>query len=217
MEASFWHAKWEQNQIGFHLDHINPYLQRHWPELGLSGGTVFVPLCGKSLDLTWLARQGFSPVGAELDRRAVEQLFDEQGMVPTITPEPPLHRFAGAGIEVLQGDFFALTPDHLPRCDAFYDRAALIALPEQMRARYVTQLAALVPAGARGLLVTLEYPQAQLAGPPFSVPESEVQALLAPHFELELLSRQDVLADNGRFQAKGVERLEECCYRLVRR
>ncbi|MBY5992990.1 thiopurine S-methyltransferase [Ferrimonas balearica] len=217
MEAAFWHDKWERGLTGFHLDHINPYLAQHWPALGLDREPVFVPLCGKSLDLAYLAGEGHSVLGAELNTLAVESLFAALGSVPTPQNEGAHRRYTLDELSVLQGDFFQLKPAQTAHCRAFYDRAALIALPEPMRQAYVEQLAALVPSGAVGLLVTLDYPQQAMSGPPFAVAAEEVSRLLTPHFELTPLAQHEVLADNPRFVAKGVPWLNEAVYKLVRR
>ncbi|MBY6187129.1 thiopurine S-methyltransferase [Marinobacter hydrocarbonoclasticus] len=218
MEAAFWHDKWERGVTGFHLDHINPYLAEHWPQLKLNAHTpVLVPLCGKSLDLAYLAGEGHQVVGVELNTLAVESLFAQLGDVPKPQADGALQRYQLDELAVLQGDFFQVTPGQVPADAAFYDRAALIALPEAMRARYVTKLAELVHPGAVGLLVTLDYPQDTMAGPPFAVAEGQVREYLEAHFDVTQLASHDVLADNPRFVAKGVPWLKEQVYHLVRR
>ena len=215
MHAEFWQTRWSRNEIGFHLTEINPYLQRHWASLGLPAGSrVLVPLCGKSLDLGWLAAQGHSVVGVELSARAVEDFFHEQQIQPEIEQLDGFVRYQGAGVEVLCGDFFALTTGHTGHCAALYDRAALIALPVDMRAAYVAHLKTLLAPGTPGLLVTLDYDQAQMNGPPFSVDDDEVKALLSGHWTLDTLEEGDVLGDNWRFLQRGLTRLEERVYRL---
>jgi thiopurine S-methyltransferase len=212
MEPEFWHQRWTSNQIGFHEGQVNAYLARHYADLGLAPGeTVFVPLSGKSVDLRWLADQGAHVVGVELSPIAVESFFAEQGLRPRTSKEGAFAVWESGTIRVLCGDYFALTPAHLAGAQAVYDRAALIALPPQRRADYVAHLDRLLPGGRRTLLVTLEYPQAQMQGPPFSVPECQVRALFADA-RIERLGTQDVLVDNPRFRDKGLSRLLECAY-----
>lgn len=217
MDASFWHDKWENQLIGFHQDEINPFLKFHWSSIDHDNGRIFVPLCGKSLDMVWLADHGETVVGCELSELAVSGFFDERGLSPQIDNLPPLKRFRAGAFELWQGDMFQLQNAELTPFSAFYDRAALIALPEGMRAAYWQKLASLMAPGTQGLLITLDYPQKQLAGPPFSVNEAQVQQLSDGLFKVELLERIDVLADNPRFLNKGVERLEELIFRLTRR
>ncbi|GAA5190107.1 thiopurine S-methyltransferase [Ferrimonas gelatinilytica] len=214
MEPQFWHQRWHANQIGFHLPHPNPLLTRHWMS---HNGTVLVPLCGKSLDLPWLAERGHQVWGIELNEQAAQSLFSEQGLSPERTSKNGLTRFSAGPMTVLQGDFFDVSPQDLPPLTHFYDRAALIALPPEMRQQYVAHLASLLPSGAEGLLVTLDYPQSLIAGPPFSVPDQEVRQRFELWFEVEHLASQDILADSPKFQAKGVPWLEERVYRMVRR
>lgn len=218
MHAEFWQARWANNEIGFHSPQVNPYLQRYWPALGLAqGAQVLVPLCGKSVDLAWLAGQGFAVVGVELAQCAVEDFFREHGLEPQITQDGVFQVYRAGAVTFYCGDFFALESRHIAQCAAVYDRAALIALPEAMRERYVTHLAALLPGGAQILLVSLDYDQAQMAGPPFAVNDEGVQRLFARHGQVDLLECCDVLADNAKFVQRGLKRLDERVYRLTRR
>lgn len=217
MDPEFWLERWRQQQIGFHRDSINPHIERHWPGLGAAPGCrVFVPLCGKSLDMLWLAGQGHRVVGIEISPIAVEAFFTENGLEPEIDTSGCIPRWRSGEIEILCGDFFDLLPEDLGEVGALYDRAALIALPPAMRPRYARHLARLVPPGARGLLITLEYPQGGMEGPPFSVPEDEVAGLFASEWHLERLAREDVLAQNPRFRERGLDRLDEVVWRLQR-
>lgn len=218
MDSQFWRERWARNQIGFHLPEVNPYLQRHWPRLALAqGAKVLVPLCGKSLDLVWLASQGHRVLGVELSEQAVEAFFSEQGLTPRISQHGVFKVYQADVIEVWCGDFFALDADALRDCTAIYDRAALIALPPLMRARYTEHLNVLLGAGCKGLLITLDYDQAQKAGPPFAVTDDEVKLLLGAHWALEVVEEQDVLGESWKFVQDGVTRLEERAYQLTRR
>lgn len=216
MEPKFWQERWARNQIGFHLPEVNPYLQRHWPPLA-EGAKVLVPLCGKSLDLMWLASQGLRVLGVELSEQAVEAFFSEQNLTPRITERGVFKVYQADSIEIWCGDFFALDAEVLADCVALYDRAALIALPPLMRAQYTDHLNTWLPAGCQGLLITLDYEQAQKAGPPFAVTDEEVKLLLGEHWTLQVLQEQDILGESWKFVQDGVTRLEERVYQLVKR
>ncbi len=136
---------------------------------------MFVPLCGKSLDLLWLAGQGHPVLGVEISPVGVESFFQENGLKPQVTDAPPFRRYQVDELTVLCGDFFALTPGHLQGVTAVFDRASLIALPPELRPRYAEHLQGLLRPETRILLVTLDYDQAEMAGPPFSVGEDEVR------------------------------------------
>ncbi|GLP97294.1 thiopurine S-methyltransferase [Paraferrimonas sedimenticola] len=218
MQAEFWHQRWSKQQIGFHLPGVNPLLEQYWPRLGASkDARVFVPLCGKSLDMGYLMATQASVVGCELSQTAVEQFFDEAGLAVECTIKGEHQSYQAQNIELIQGDIYTLEQASIGDCDAFYDRAALIAWPESMRADYARQLASLLPSGSRGMLITLDYPQAQMDGPPFSVPQCWVEQYLGEHFDIELVSETDVLQDNPKFLKKGVERLSETVYFLTRK
>jgi len=217
MQPEFWHQRWHANQIGFHRDTPLPLLLKHWSGIGLAEGSqVFVPLCGKSLDMVWLAEQGHRVLGVELSELAITRFFDERGLSPEVSQsESGTHYRAGAW-EMICGDAFALSPEILRDCAGVYDRGALIALPPHMREIYATTTWSRLPAGCQGLLVTLEYPQAEKNGPPFSVEEAEVHQRFAGRYDIELLERRDILKNEPSFQAEGVTALNTSVYRMRR-
>ena len=192
MQASFWQQKWQNSELGFHLPEPHPKLVRHIGRLGLKpGDRVFLPLCGKSLDIAWLLQQGFKVVGAEWVQQAVEQLFAELGVEPTITQIGQLSRYSAHQLDILVGDIFAVDADTLGLVDAVYDRAALVALPADKRILYSRHLAA-ISGFSPQLLISFEYDQSLLSGPPFSVPPEEVKAHYQDMFTLELLESKAI-------------------------
>ena len=217
MGPKFWQERWALNQIGFHLPEVNPYLQRHLPQLALEeGAKVLVPLCGKSLDLMWLASQGHRVLGVELSEQAVEAFFTEQNLTPQITQRGEFKVYQADLIEVWCGDVFALGAEAVADCTALYDRAALIALPPLMRVGYAECLNRLLPSGCQGLLITLDYDQTQKAGPPFAVTDDEISVLFAPRWSLQVLEEQDILGDSWKFVQVGVTRLGERAYQMTK-
>lgn len=177
MDHGFWQQRWNENQIGFHQSDLNAHLLREWPQLGVPDeATVFVPLCGKSRDLLWLRKRGHHVVGVEWSPTAVEAFFEENGIAATRDTVRGIVRWRAEGLTVYCGDYFALDRDHLVGATAVFDRAALIALPPETRRAYAEHMLALTPPGTRMLLVTLQYADGALPGPPFSVPESDVRA-----------------------------------------
>ncbi|MBK9030352.1 MAG: thiopurine S-methyltransferase [Myxococcales bacterium] len=177
MDPAFWRSRWQAGQIGFHEGRPNHLLERYLDRLP-PGGRVLVPLCGKTEDLAFLAARGHDVVGVELVEDAVAAFFHEHGATPIRTLVDDLTCYQHRAITIFAGDVFAVTAAVLGAVDAIYDRAALIALPPPDRARYVAHVRTLAPR-APTLLVTLEYPQAAMPGPPFAVPEDEVRALFA--------------------------------------
>lgn len=217
MEAQFWQNRWRNGQIGFHQSSVDGNLRRHWLELPLrKGGRVFVPLCGKSLDLLWLRDQGHVVMGVELSARGLEDFCRENGVPARRRIQTDFDVYEAENLELYRGDFFKLTPSLVGGAAAVYDRAALISWAPELRAAYVDHLTAIVRPGTQMLLITLEYPQAQMSGPPFSVDRDEVESLYSKSFEIRELSRQDILAQEDRLRSLGVTSLFEVCYDLVR-
>ncbi|MGA4445763.1 thiopurine S-methyltransferase [Ectopseudomonas chengduensis] len=218
MHATFWQERWARDQIGFHQEKVNGYLRRHWSALGLAkGAAVLVPLCGKSLDLVWLAEQGHAVIGVELAERAVQDFFAERDVQPQVSQHGAFTVYQAGTLRILCGDFFALSRDDVAGCRAFYDRAALIALPPEMRERYAAHLQAILPDNCQGLLVTLVYDQQRMDGPPFSVEDAEVMQHFAASWALRMVEEKDVLAGNPRFSDSGLAAVDERVFHLTRR
>lgn len=191
MQADFWHERWSTNQIGFHESAVNPLLVNHFAALGVAkGGRVLLPLCGKTLDIDWLLSSGYRVAGAELSKLAVTSLFERLKLVPAIEDAGEGSRWSAPGIDVFVGDIFALSATVLGGIDAVYDRAALIALPPGMRERYAAHMEVL-SGGAPQLLITLDYDQSRMAGPPFAVGDGEVRRLYG-HRAPSLVSSHEV-------------------------
>ena len=190
MEHQFWHEKWETGETPFHQDDFHSLLVRHWPALGVAPGSrVFVPLCGKSRDMLWLLEQGHEVLGVELSEIAVQAFFDENGLAVERSEAGPFMCYRSERVQLLCGDFFSLTPALLYGVAAVYDRAAHIALPPEMRARYAASMKDLLPADTRLLLLTIAYPEGQISSPPFSVPSEELHRLYGLWCDVELLEQ----------------------------
>ena len=216
MKKDFWLERWEREEIGFHQDEFNPYLHQYWQDLHLAHGSqVFVPLCGKSRDMRWLRELGHQVLGVELSTIAVQAFFKENGYTPQHDLRGKFDRCEANGISILCGDFFDLSKDDLAKVTGVYDRASLIALPPEMRERYVRHLVSILPPATQILLITVDYPQQEMQGPPFSVSSGEVEALYREHAAVRLLAQPDVLAQNPRFQQRGLSRLRENIFLLT--
>ncbi|MEQ8234807.1 MAG: thiopurine S-methyltransferase [Gammaproteobacteria bacterium] len=210
MEPDFWLDKWASAQIGFHEPHAHPLLVAHWEALDLAPcARVFVPLCGKSLDMCWLAQAGCTIVGIEIAGVAVGDFFAERGLTAERSERGALVRHEAGAWTLYHGDFFALAPTELGAVDAVYDRAALIALTPAQRRAYAHHLTALVTPGTRMLLITLEYDESLLRPPPFVVMPDEVEALFGSDWRVEQLAVTDA-------EAKG-QPARETVFRLDRR
>lgn len=218
MEPAFWRDRWQNQEIGFHQADYHDLLLKHWPELNVPPGTdVFVPLCGKSLDMVWLAQQGHRVIGAELSELAVDAFFAERGLTPAIRTEGAFTVKSAGPYELWCGDFFDLPAQALHNVSGVFDRAALIALPPGMQQRYADKMASVVPATAPMLVVTLDYDPAQMSGPPFNTPPAQVHKLYDAQFNVQEIGGRDVMKTHPHFAARGLSALEECAFVLRRR
>ena len=218
MDKNFWHRRWQKNEIGFHMTDPHPFLQQFFPLLQTQPtDSVFVPLCGKSPDLVWLREEGLKVVGIELSRTAIMAFFNENDLPGHWTDEAVLPFCSAEGYKLYCGDFFDLTATEVSGINAYYDRGALVALPPEMRVRYVAHMAALMPPGGRVLLISYSYNQSETKGPPFSVPQQELEILFSESFRVEILSEEDVLRSHQGLAARGVTKLMEYAVLLTRK
>lgn len=217
MEHEFWHEAWAKaDQPGWQQKEINPYLQRHWAASGaMADEAVFVPLCGRSLDLAWLREYGHHVIGIDLSIAALRAFCKQQSIDATCERDGALTVFRAPGWMLYAGDFFKLQAEHLVRVSRVYDRAALIALPPPMRRSYADHLHKILPGGSEMLTITIAYEQDEMKGPPFSVPESEVEDLYGQDYEIKILESNSGPDQVGNLAARGLSTLTETC-RLLR-
>lgn len=192
MEAEFWHQRWQKGEIGFHEGEANALLVRYFQAwFGQRNSRVFLPLCGKTRDIGWLMAKGYRVAGAELSETAIEQLFRDLGVQPERTGQGDLTRYSADGIDIFVGDIFDLSADGLGEVDVIYDRAALVALPLEMRQRYAAHLMQMT-AMAPQFLITFDYDQSAMDGPPFSVTDEDIARCYGDRYERRRIASEDV-------------------------
>ncbi len=210
-----WHKRWENNKIGWHAEQINSQLIEYFSKLNLvTGDKIFVPLCGKSLDMLYLLQKGLKVVGVEMSEIAAEQFFSENKLEYSVSKIDGLKLYEGKGIQIFCGDFFTLNPRHLVNVKAVYDRASLIALDKALRPKYVNHLNDIISKDVRILLLTLNYPQHQRVGPPFAVSKSEVDSLYGGSFQCQEFEYINDIENEPMFLLEGVDFVEKAVYCL---
>jgi len=205
MDPDFWRARWAEHKIGFHEGAPNAFLQAHVERLD-GCERILVPLCGKTEDLAFLASRGHTVVGVELVEAAVRAFFAEHALEPAIERRGAHAIFTAGPVTMIAGDWFATTPELVGRVDGIYDRAALIALPPELRPKYVAQLRTLTD--GPGITIALEYADGAYQGPPFSVSDAEVRGYY-PNAEL----LDEGANRSGRIAELGIASIERC-YRV---
>jgi thiopurine S-methyltransferase len=171
LEASFWHEVWEKRQLGFNQSEYNPKMVELLKDKKLEAKTVFVPLCGKSVDMLWLASRGANVYGCELSKLAVEDFFTENNIKFQIEDLGNVTRYSSESITIDCGNFFEID---FPEFDYIYDRASMVALPPEMRLSYQQKMKALLGQVKEYYLFTFSYNQSLFEGPPFSIDEQEL-------------------------------------------
>jgi thiopurine S-methyltransferase len=217
VQPEFWLDRWRTAQIGFHQAAVDRHLKAYWPRLMLPAGSpVFVPLCGKSLDLLWLRDRGHSVKGVELSPVALESFLMEHGIPAMRRVLVDFDVYEADGFTLFRGNYFKLTPALLGGVSAVYDRAALISWTPAARESYVKHLTSLTSPGTQTLLIAVEYPPEQMKGPPFPLTRDTIESLYAGHYSIEELGRHEILELEPRLKARGLTELREVCYRMTR-
>jgi len=217
VQPDFWLDRWRTAQIGFHQAAVDRHLKAYWPRLMLPAGSpVFVPLCGKSLDLMWLRDQGHPVKGVELSHVALESFLMEHGIPAMRRVLSDFDVYESDGFTLFRGDYFKLTPALLGSVSAVYDRAALISWTPAAREAYVKHLTSLTSPGTQTLLIAVEYPPEQMSGPPFPLTRDTIENLYARHHSIQELGRHEILELEPRLKARGLTELSEVCYRMTR-
>jgi len=208
-----WQARWNEGRIGFHLPDVNATLRAHIDALVTKPSRVLVPLAGKTHDMSFLSESGHTAVGVEVVELAARAYFEERELTPEERTEPHLVLSAG-GVELHVADMLKVPAAELGVVDAIWDRAAMVALPPDDRERYAARMRELLPAGGRLLLVSFGYDQSKIEGPPFSVPDDEVERHYAGAGTLTRLEHS--IGDGpGKFAEAGIE-LSESVWLLER-
>lgn len=202
MKKEIWLDRWEKGQTGFHINEVNPLLVKHFHELELPlASRIFVPLCGKTLDIEWLLSKGFCVVGVELSEQAVKELFEELGEEPYIMTQGEHIHYHAENIDIFVGDFFALTPQIIENVDAIYDRAAIVALPNEMRIDYTKKILSLTQ-NVPQLMTTVVYDQSLMNNSPFSVNKEELERHYGDQYTITQLDEMKV--EGGLKQVKDI-------------
>ena len=210
-----WLKFWENNETNWHGDRITQELVEYFELFELeTRDKVFVPLCGKSLDMIYIMNQGFSVVGVEISEIGVRQFFSENNLTYKITKVDDFDLYSSENLEIYCGDFFSLTSKHLNNVKAVLDSKSLIALEPDLRQKYAKHLNDIISLGVRILLVTLNYPQHQMSGPPFSVDESEVESLFSMTFESRELRSFNDIENESKLTRAGVNYINNAAYYL---
>ena len=198
-----WFDRWKDNRIGFHQNEISPYLLKYAHKLN-KNNTVFVPLCGKSLDMLYLSDNFANVIGVELVKDACDAFVKENNLKATIKEKECFVDYKitnknKENIELLCGDIFDIKPKHIKQSIDIFDRASLVALDKEDRAKYAILMIELMSVGSKMLLVSLEYKQSERNAPPYSVDEQEIQELYANSCKIEMLERVDIKPTSDRY------------------
>lgn len=220
MDCEFWNKCWQRPSQPFHVDGEHPFLKRCYADAFSAKQKILIPLSGKSLDAIALAERQFHSVSIEFNPLAVHQFFNENSLSPLITsfdsdsnPNESKSLFQVENIDVWLADFFKVTPDDVGLFSQVWDRAALVALPNEMQKQYISHLKTLLKPKATLLIVLMDYDDSEMSGPPFKITETELKSLYHDA-QVELLDSIDIRASHPRWEELGLSYLHEKLYRI---
>jgi thiopurine S-methyltransferase len=235
MDEDYWRKRWENEDTPWHENVPDVTLVKFFSDLKPT--RVLVPLCGKSVDMAWMASRGHEVIGVELSPLACESFFKEQRLPFEQREAGPFVQYSSlnpaARVTLLSGDIFKLTGADLAApwesaklsgsrkplsFGALFDRAALIALPPELRLRYTEHLTGLVKARTPTnapfffLQFVIERSPHDTGGPPFSITEAEIRGYYEKDFKIDLLERED-----AELTHPSGAHTDQCIYRLTPR
>lgn len=217
-DNKLWLQSWREDRIDFHQTSVNQFLKKFWPILNLpKDSRIFVPLCGKSLDMLWLAKKGYQVIGIELSAIAVRDFFRENGMQPTRSQTGKFTLWKCDNIRILCGDYFNLSPKDLGNIDMVYDRAALTALPEETRKRYVTHLFHIISSRSNIFLLTIEDAEEHQTMTQALGIGDEIRTLYTKKFDISLTHVESLYETDLRVASSSPVRVEYKVYQLNRK
>ena len=218
MQISYWESRWQKNNIGFHNPEINAYLLEFAPiSIPKNTKKVLVPLCGKTKDLVWLRNQGYEVIGVEAIPLACESFFLEQEIPFELKKSHGFTIYFSENLELWCGDFFKFPDKVISECQFVYDRACIVALPTELRLKYIEKINQATTSGTNMLIHTFFYDQEKMAGPPFSVSNEEMELRFSEKWSLNTLFDNSVLAKYERYRTKGLDQLSESVLHLVKK
>jgi thiopurine S-methyltransferase len=212
-----WHEYWSRpGTPGFHEEKVNKYLGKYLQRFDLKpDDEIFVPLCGKAVDMAWLAQRGFKVVGVELSEKAVRAFFDESGFDFELEQYASFKLFRSPQVTIYNGNFIHLAALELANCKLVYDRASMVAIEAQNRASYCRHMMAIVPPATPMLVIVLEYEQQAMTGPPFSVPVDEVESYYADNYRLVELESEELIEKEPRWRSRGLGSFRDSALMLL--
>jgi len=205
VEISYWQSRWEKGNTGWHMDTVYPPLPNLWNHLGMNAeAQVLVPLCGKSLDLLWLADHCDTVTGVEVSPKALQYVMQEHNESFAQDYSHGFSIYRSDSLVLWQGDYAKLPADQIPSQDLIYDKASIIALPAEKRSRHANKTIELSNSDTQLLIQTFEYNQSEMSGPPFSVDEQELKKLFGHWFKLKCIHEQSKLEELQKFKRRGL-------------
>lgn len=195
MDKNFWLERWETNNIPFHLEQTNPSLLKYQHFFtAKTNNNIFLPLCGKTLDIKWFLSQNQNIIGVELSEKAVIELFENLGVNPKVSGLQDMKLYFTKNVAIYVGNIFSLTKELIGNIDYIYDRAALVALPKEVRIKYTSHLMNITNS-AEQLLITYNYDQTLMDGPPFSLSHNEIETHYSKRYSIKIL--ETLIIPNG--------------------
>lgn len=180
-------AEWiwsEKTDPPYHRKNYTAKLVQYHDRLvqGKKNSRVFVPLCGKSLDLIYLSEQGHEVIGLEYSKIAVNDFFEENNLAynKEQCEGSPFVKYAAKdkNITIYQGDLFDFSQEVCGSgsIDAVWDRGSFVAINVSSRDKYVELMSSLVKPSGRILMEIVKYHDPDYYGPPRIILEQDLKS-----------------------------------------
>ncbi|XP_013388873.1 probable thiopurine S-methyltransferase [Lingula anatina] len=188
-----WIGAWERNSTRWHMPNVNCFLEEFLDVLlaGKKAAKILVPLCGKTIDMKWLADLGHTVIGVDGAEKAATEFFTEQNIAYKVEPcdaiQGTLCCSMDNKIRIYVGDFFKFNQDFEGQFDAIWDRASLVAIDESDRLQYVNILNSVLKPGCHCLIEAMDFIPSEKSGSPHAIPLECVRELFGNDYNVKLL------------------------------
>nr|CAB3267191.1 thiopurine S-methyltransferase-like [Phallusia mammillata] len=219
MELGYWSNRWKTGDVQFHKEDVHYDLIENENKLLPQQGSVFFPLCGKTVDMAYLASKGHTVVGLEFDEEPIKSFFSENKLKYNITEieDYPFKKYQccnqGADITIYQGDINHATVNFLGKFDAIWDRGSFVAINTNDRTMYTNLILGIMKPNTQYYLLCVEFDSSVFGGPPHSTTQADVQKHFGKHCHVTPLKRSNIMSQ--RYQSFGLREGFSVLYNLT--
>ncbi|MRX28461.1 thiopurine S-methyltransferase [Kangiella sp. HZ709] len=212
MDYHFWDTCWQRASQPFHLSEAHPFLRRYLYLLD-NKEKLLLPLSGKSVDPIFLAQNNIHSTSIEFNPSAIDNFIIDSELSFKRKTFEQKKCYDFGDFDIWLADFFDIETKDIGKFSQVFDRAALVALPKELRDKYIKHLKSLLQPKATILMVTMDYEEGEMSGPPFYIAQNELTELF-PESSIRELDRISLINNHHRWKELQLSKLDEVLFQI---